>query len=184
MTNVNTRAGGTVATIGAIVVLLVSSCGDSSKGGSGKSDLSPAESSSSPAVDVRDRAVMKQMIALEDAARACAAQHRGKFPTTIDDDFLSHLPNKALTNPFTEKTQSPELGNITDLDALHKGKPPTVNEGVVQYNSLDGGKVYAIIAGGKNNEAVRDPDNYDRTFILSNIKKYCSDAAFLREPAE
>lgn len=130
---------------------------------------------------VKEQTVMKQMLVVQKAAEEYAADHGGKFPTRIDDAFKKYIPRGGVENPFTGKAQLPEMGNVNDLDALSKGEPPSITSGVIQYNAFDDGRVYAIVGGGDKSEAVRDPDHYDRPFILSNIKKYASDAEFLME---
>jgi hypothetical protein len=175
MTKGKVQCGRVPAIIGLIGALLLSSC--SAVG----SNVAREAIVSTDAI-LKEQTVMKQMLIVQTAAEDYGAEHGGKFPTQIDDAFKGYLPKGGgVENPFAGTRQMPELGNIEDLDALSKGRPPAVKSGVVQYNTFEDGKVYAIVGGGATNEAVRDPDNYDRTFILSNIKKYSSDAEFLKD---
>lgn len=122
-----------------------------------------------------DLAIRANMLAVQWAAEMYAESHQ-RFPIAIDDQFKNCFPSQDLAhkgtglplrNPFTQKLEWPILGKLKNAREARFTPPGYLKAGVIEYNSIDGGKDYAIRAGGKDGKALMRHHNAKQTLILS-----------------
>lgn len=122
-----------------------------------------------------DLALRANMLAVQWAAEMYAESHN-RFPLAVDDQFKKCFPSQdpahkniglPLRNPFTQKLEWPVLGNQKTVRDARFTPPGDLKAGVIEYNPIDGGKDYAIRAGGKDGKALMRHNNAKQTLILS-----------------
>jgi hypothetical protein len=121
--------------------------------------------------------VMRNMIAAQKAADNYAGHHNGKVPPTVDElkccypagDWLTKQPGTAPVNPFTNKPEWPNVGNITNLREARK-RPLDLKPGEVQYNSLDLNGSYAIVGGNDSGKAFSGKDFARLDWLKGNVE--------------
>lgn len=122
-----------------------------------------------------DLALRANMLAVQWAAEMYAESHQS-FPVALDDQFKNCFPSQdpahkgkglPLRNPFTQKLEWPILGKLRNAREARFTPPGDLKAGVIEYNSIDGGKDYAIRAGGKDGKALMRHHNAKQTLILS-----------------
>lgn len=131
-------------------------------------------------------AVLANMMAVQFAAESYYEKF-GKFPVSLDAEFKNCFPNHAfgqqpqkgidspiatstglpLRNPFTKKLEWPVLGRFKTVKEARFTPPGELKPGVIEYNPIDGGKDYAIRAGGPDGKAFIRHKNDQQTFTLS-----------------
>lgn len=123
-------------------------------------------------------AVLANMMAVQFAAESYYEQF-GKFPTVLDAGFKNCFPNHQtglskrtitglpLRNPYTQRLEWPRLGTFKTVKDARFTPPGDLQPGVIEYNPIDGGKDYAIRAGGPNGKAFIRHKNDQQTFTLS-----------------
>ncbi len=122
-----------------------------------------------------DLAIRANMLAVQWAAEMYAESHQ-RFPVALDDQFKKCFPSQdtahrgtglPLRNPFTQKLEWPILGKLKNAREARFTPPGDLKAGLIEYNSIDGGKDYAIRAGGKDGKAIMRHHNAKQTLILS-----------------
>ncbi|HMP52153.1 MAG TPA: hypothetical protein PKD05_11435 [Candidatus Melainabacteria bacterium] len=130
----------------------------------------------------KNLAVKANMQRVQAAAEAYFRDHTYMYPAEINDDFKSYFPGgdpaskkpgSALTNPFTGQPEWPVIGTITDLTTARAGLPKALSKGVIEYSPINGGKSYAVRAGGfddkeipqmnSNSPLVLSRDNFEKS---------------------
>lgn len=142
---------------------------------------------------MRDEIVQRNMANVQIAAEHYCADHEpDKFPTKLDDAFLTYLPggteNKVPSstgqpNPFTGKLEFPivikagskefpELPVIRtpdDVRQLRDGKRFKIGQGVIVYFALENAAGYAIVGGAHDCYSLMDHLNDGKVLVFSNI---------------
>jgi len=88
------------------------------------------------------------------------------LPTASDlqKQPISGLP---LRNPYTRNLEWPVLGRFKTVKEARFTPPGGLKPGIIEYNPIDGGKDYAIRAGGPDGKAFIRHKNDQQTFTLS-----------------
>ncbi len=116
------------------------------------------------------------MYTVQVAAEQYALDHKGTYPNAIDDVFKSYFAGgdcglgraigRAPTNPFTNKTEWPLQGSITDIETARNAEPVEMKPGEIQYNALKDATSYAIIGGARDGKALHN--DAGKIIILTN----------------
>lgn len=139
-------------------------------GPSGPDSKTPYVLTSNP-----DLAIRANMLAVQWSAEFYQ-EKRGRYPTALDTEFKNCFPSQdsahkgeglPLRNPYTQKLEWPVIGNLKSVRSARFTPPGELKPGIIEYNSIDGGKDYAIRAGGKDGKALMRHHNNKQTLILS-----------------
>lgn len=123
----------------------------------------------------KNLAVKSNMKRVQAAVEAYFRDHTYMYPVQIDDDFKSyfeggdtsaHKAGSPPTNPFTGQGEWPVLGEIKDPKEARAGLPKAMPKGVIEYSPIDGGKSYAIRAGGYDDKEIPEM-NSNSPMVLS-----------------
>lgn len=126
---------------------------------------------------VKDAQVIANMRTVREAVDAYAKAHSGSYPTSIDDDFKSYFPGggsdgktpakEGIENPYNGKREFPNMGSVTDPDAVRTGKEePKIWSGQIEYSSLGSGSGYVILGGGVDGKPIKESET--QVCVLSN----------------
>ena len=107
--------------------------------------------------------VQANMSVVQKAAEKYFRDHSYMYPTQINDEFKYYFPNgdpaakkvgDPPTNPFTGLGEWPVMGTITNVEKMRMTGPVDMKKGEIQYSAINGGKSYAIVAGGEDNKTI------------------------------
>lgn len=122
-----------------------------------------------------DLALRANMLAAQWAAESYQ-ENNGRYPTSLDTAFKNSFPSQdvahkgtgmPLKNPYTQKLEWPTIGKFKSVRAARFTPPGELKPGSIEYNPIDGGKDYAIRAGGRDGKALMRHHNNKQTLILS-----------------
>lgn len=122
-----------------------------------------------------DLAIRANMLAVQWAAESYQ-EKKGHYPLSLDIEFKNCFPSQdiahrgtglPLKNPYTQKLEWPLVGNLKSVRAARFTPPGELQAGIIEYNPIDGGKDYAIRAGGRDGKALMRHHNNKQTLILS-----------------
>jgi hypothetical protein len=140
--------------------------------------LAKPEIESSEPEDEQNIRVKRNMIAIQDAAEAYAADHKGLYPKEVNDAFKSYFPGgdprtnkpgKAPTNPFSTKAEWPSYGTVADIAQIRSEYPADMAPGAIEYQHTEDLRAYAIVGGGANAKALPMLHHGSQgTLVLSN----------------
>lgn len=126
---------------------------------------------------VKDAQVIANMRTVREAIDAYAKAHSGSYPTSIDDDFKSYFPGggedgktpakEGIENPYNGKREFPNLGSVSDPEAIRTEKEvPKIWSGQIEYSPLGSGSGYCLLAGGVDGKPIRESET--SVYVLSN----------------
>gem|GEM_PF-1068885 len=98
-----------------------------------------------------------------------AQEQKGLDSPVVKATGLSKLTitGLPLKNPYTQKLEWPLLGKFKTVKDARFTPPGDLKPGVIEYNPINGGKDYAIRAGGPEGKAFMRHHNKTQTFVLS-----------------